>query len=269
MLKHWRTARRKSQLELALDAQVSSKHLSFLETGRAKPSREMLLVLASALEMPLRDRNALLEAAGFAAAYRETALDAPAMKGIRHALELMLRRQEPFGAVVLDAHWDLLMCNRAYARLHALLGMEHVEPYRLLTSPRPNVLVDVLRPGAMRDAITNWAEVARAVAERVYPELASSRDPAHRALLDAVTKFPGVRELIGAVPEAGRAPSLVIPVEMRIGEMTARMFSTIATLGTAQDVTLQELRIESFHPADEETERLAYALAAMEPPASA
>ncbi|HKA87285.1 MAG TPA: helix-turn-helix transcriptional regulator [Haliangiales bacterium] len=256
ILREWRGVRRMSQLHLAMEAEVSPRHLSFVETGRAVPSREMVLMLARALDVPFRDRNAMLTAAGYAPVYRETSLDAPQMAEMRRALELLLRQNEPFGAVALDRSWDIVMCNAGYARFVEILGHGKVEPYRVLPSPRANLMR--LLFGALRPAIANWDDVARSLLERARREASADRDPARRRVLE---------ECLRAAPAEWRTPwpeapsSLVLTVDIRVGDVAVRLFTTIATLGTAQDITLQELHIESFHPADAATEQLLRALA--------
>jgi transcriptional regulator with XRE-family HTH domain len=259
LLREWRGFRRMSQLDLALAAEISPRHLSFVETGRAVPSREMVITLARALEVPFRDRNAMLTAAGYAPVYRETSLEDPQMAQMRHAVELLLEQHEPFIAVALDRRWDVVMCNAPYARFLQMLGSEdlRVEPYRVLPPPRPNLLK--LLFGPFRPVVENWDEAAREVLERAQREAASDRDPARRQLIEECLRAapPSWRT---RAPEA--APRLVLTVDLRIGEMRLSFFSTITTLGTAQDITLQELHIESFHPADAESEQLARSLAA-------
>jgi transcriptional regulator with XRE-family HTH domain len=246
-----------SQLELALTAEVSARHLSFLETGRARPSRQMLLVLASVLDIPLRERNALLQAAGFASLYRETPLDDPEMAGIRQAVELLLRHHEPFPAVALDRHWNVVMMNASYARFVALLlgPSEAFTPFTVVPAPRPNALRRLFDPAAVRPHVINWTAVAKGILERVQREARWSGDPATQALLADLLAAPGVpaswRE-----PDLESGPALVIPVELRLGEHRARFFTTLTTLGAPQDITLQELRIESFHAADVATDAL-------------
>ena len=252
LLREWRGVRRMSQLDLAMAAEVSPRHLSFVETGRAVPSREMVLTLAKALEVPVRERNTMLTAAGYAPVYRETSLDDPRMAEMRHALELLLRQNEPFLAVALDRRWDIVMCNTPYSRFLALVGDGlRLEPHHVLPPPRQNLLK--LLFGRFRPLVVNWDEVAREVLERAQREAASDRDPARRQILE---------ECLRAAPEEWQkprseaSPRLVVTVDLRLGESRARLFSTITTLGTAQDITLQELHIESFHPADAETEDL-------------
>ena len=251
LLREWRGVRRMSQLDLAMAAEVSPRHLSFVETGRAVPSREMVLTLAKALEVPVRDRNAMLTAAGYAPLYRETSLDDPKMADMRHALGLLLRQNEPFLAVALDRRWDIVMCNTPYARFLAMVGGGALEPHRVLPPPRLNLLR--LLFGPLRPLVVNWEEVAREVLERAQREAASDRDPARRQIVEECWKAAPEE---WRRPRAEASPRLVVTVDLRLGETRVRLFSTITTLGTAQDITLQELHIESFHPADAEAEGL-------------
>lgn len=249
LLKTLRTQKRISQMQLSFDAEVSTRHLSFLETGKAQPSREMVLVLGSALELPLRDRNLLLEAAGFASVYRHTPWNAPEMAELRHAVELILRAHEPFPAMVLDRHWNVLLGNTGLARVHAMFtGTGPLPSYTLLESQKLNVvqvLADTYRP-----FMRNWRDVVVDLLPRL------ERDATHsdelRARIEALRAHPDVPKQNDYLP---RAP-LVLPVEFSLGELTVKIFSTITTLGTSQDVTTEELRIESFHPADELSRRL-------------
>lgn len=260
LLRQWRLARRLSQLELAHEAEVSSRHVSFIETGRATPSREMVLALAGVLDVPLRERNALLQAAGYAPVYRETRLEDPAMAEVRQALRLILEGHEPFGAVVMDRSWDILMVNRAQARFLELLGEAPPPAYEVLPAPRRNGLKEMLSPTGLRPLIRNWEEVAPVILGRVRREVMWARDPAQRALVDSLLAQAELPRHRSATAGAA-SPGLVVPVELAVGGQVLRLFSTIATLGTAQDITLHELRIELFHAADEETRRLARQLA--------
>jgi len=250
----WRKARRLSQLGLALEAGISARHLSFLETGRSRPSREMVLTLAAALRLPLRERNALLLAAGFAPAFRETPLGHPRMAEVMGALRLLLSRHEPFGAVVFDRNWDLVMANAGYLGLLAEAvpaAVEGLMPYELVAEPRPNLLRLVFGAAGFRRLLANWPEVAGMLLHRVRQEIARDPDPQRSRLLADIEGW--ARE---ALPEAVRegAPDLIVPVEVRRSGRAVRLYSTLATLGTAQDITLQELRIETFHPADDRVE---------------
>ncbi len=257
LLKRWRALRGVSQLDLAMTADVSARHLSFLETGRAKPSREMLLLLGSALDLPLREQNCLLQAGGFAAVYRETSWENPQMEGIRHALELILRQHEPFAAVAVDRHWDVVMVNAPYAELlRGLLGPSKAPPpLVLIPAPRLNALRLLFDPQGFRPHLVNWSAIARDILSRLQREALSSTDLVSSGLLEELLGVPGIpadwRE-----PDLEKPPSLVLPFEIRLGKCNARFFTTLTTLGAPQDVTLQELRIETFHPADAETERM-------------
>jgi transcriptional regulator with XRE-family HTH domain len=259
LLKTLRTSRRVSQMQLSLDAEVSTRHLSFLETGRASPSREMVLVLGSALELSLRDRNLLLESAGFTAAYKQTALDAPEMAELRHALELILKAHEPFPAVVLDRHWNVAMPNRGFARMGAMLGVEpSLTAYALIEEKkRPNLMRALVFD--MKPVISNWLEVISDMLPRLEREAAG--DEVTRGFVEEIKSIPEVKALKQPALPRSR---LVVPVEFAVGDQTARLFSTITTLGTAQDVTTQELRIEAFHAADEASRKLLGPLLASE-----
>ena len=267
LLRRWRTTRRVSQLELGLEARVSARHISFIETGRANPSREMVVILASVLDVPLRERNAMLVAAGFAPVYHETDLNAPPMAQVRHALELLLKQHEPFGAIVFNRYWDLVMANRAYLGLTALLAgaaEPPFAPYTITTPPRLNLLKMLFDPAAWKPFIINWHQVARSTLDRLHREAVQYRDPALDDLLHTLLAFPDVPAR-WRDPDFDTPQDVIIPVELRLGDLTLRLFSTVTTLGTPQDITLQELSIESFHPADDQTEQRIRAMAAAAP----
>jgi transcriptional regulator with XRE-family HTH domain len=240
-----------SQQDVALAAGISTRHLSFVETGRAQPSREMVALLAGALGMPSRERNSLLLAAGFAPVHSTTALEAPEMGQMREALRLILRRQEPFGAVVIDRQWDIMMTNDAMRRFLFAVGETAVPPsFEVSVPPRRNWLRILLAPGNVRTLIANWADVAEALLARLKRELWS--DPEREALYHEVSHYPGVPEPSLRILAD---PLLLIPVRLRLGEREVRLFSTVSSLGTAQDITLQELKIDTFHPFDAEAQR--------------
>jgi len=266
LLREWRGVREMSQLELATAADISPRHLSFVETGRAVPSRDMVITLARALNVPFRERNAMLTAAGYATVYRETSLDEPQMTEMRRALQLLLLQHEPFYAVAFDRRWDIVMCNDAYSRLLKTVGEElHLEPYTVLAQPRLNVIR--LLFGRFKPIIANWSEVARGVVERARREAATDRDPIRRRILDECMRAAPA-QWNSALCEA--PAQLVLTVDLRVGDQQARLFCTITTLGTAQDITLQELRIESFHPADRDSEQVCRSAALeLEPAAGA
>jgi transcriptional regulator with XRE-family HTH domain len=258
LLKHWRRVRRKSQLTLALEADVSPRHLGFIEVGRAKPSREMILLLAQTLDVPLRERNDLLLAAGFAPIYRETGLADPAMAQARLALDRILAQQEPFPAVVMDRHWNILLTNDAAARFFGLfldLGAE--------TSPA-NVLELMFDPAKVRPFVANWEAVAEALIHRVHREaVGGTPDAQTTALLRKLLAYPEVPQRF-TVPDLTRVWMPFLPIDFRKGDLVMRFFSAVTTLGTPQDITLQELRIECFFPADAETEARARSLASVQ-----
>jgi transcriptional regulator with XRE-family HTH domain len=245
LLRHWRSTRRLSQLALALDADISSRHLSFVETGRSRPSREMVLRLADAHEIPLRERNALLVAAGYAPQYFETGLGAPEMAQMRSAIELILGHQEPYPAFVLDRHWDIRMSNQAAPRCtRFLLGAEPTES---------NMMRLVLHPNGLRPMMPNWEETAGDLIRDLHNQIAGSpSDERSKELLAEVLAYPGVparwRTRVIGVPTTP-----LLTTTFRKGEVELRFFSTFTTFGTPQDVTLEELRIECSFPADEAT----------------
>lgn len=252
LVQRWRKARRLSQLGLAAEAAVSIRHLCFIETGRARPSRTMVLRLAEVLDVPLRERNTLLLAAGFAPEYQESALDAPAFAAVQGAIEAILAQQEPHPAVVMNRDWDIRHTNAAAERFFAFLLAGH-EP---VTGPA-NVLRLMFHPDGVRPYVTNWPEVAHALVRRVRREsLGGVTDERAQRILAEVLAYPGVPA--SAADTDPLAPQLpIVPVRFARDGRQFDYFSTVTTLGTPQDVTLQELRIECFFPADERTRRLA------------
>jgi transcriptional regulator with XRE-family HTH domain len=245
-LRWWRRQRGLSQLDLAARTEISQRHLSFLELGRASPSRDMVMRLATALDVPLRQHNALLMAAGFAPVWRQTDLAAPEMSEVSSALDYMLAQQEPFPAVAVDRHWNLLRANSGAVRLVEFL----VGP---LTPGAPVNLADALvAPEVLRPYLLNWAEVVRFFLRSVEADAAADGTLETAALLERLLAYEGVRAALSATP-AGLATTPVLPMHFHKGDTELRLFTTIATLGTPQDITLQELRIESFFPMDEKT----------------
>jgi transcriptional regulator with XRE-family HTH domain len=238
LLREWRQRRRLSQLDLAVEAEVSSRHLSFVETGRSQPSRELVLHLAERLDVPLRERNALLLAAGYAPVYRETPLDAPDMAPVRDALDRILAAHAPFPAVVVDRGWSLVAAN------DPALGLLTSGVSPTLLEPPVNALRVSLHPDGLAPRIGNLAEWSAHLLDRLRRERDVSGDPALAALYDELRAYPRVVE---RVEHAG--PALFVPLELD----GLRFFSTVATFGTALDVTLAELSIESFFPADAAT----------------
>lgn len=257
LLRHHRTSGGMSQERLAAQAEVSTRHLSCLETGRAAPSREMVLVLASALELPLRDRNALLDAAGFAAAYRESRLDDAAMRELDLALTMLLGKLEPYPAVVLDRSWNLVRANAAATRFLPVLL-----PADVPAEVAANIVRTIVHPRGARPFLVNWEEIVHAMAERMKLEL--TRDPpgsARRRLYDEMLEQPGVRDAIRRVPRPSTAGLPFVPVHLRRDGVEARFFTMLTTLGTPIDVTAEELTIEAYFPADAATRALLESLA--------
>ncbi len=250
LLREWRSRRRVSQLDLAVEAGVSSRHVSFIETGRAQPSREMVLMLAGVLDVPLRDRNDLLMAAGYAAMYRATDLEAPAMEQARRALDFMLRQQEPYPAIVVDRAWNLLKANGGAVKL--------VEAF---TDPSAagewngNAMRLMFHPRGFRPHIVNWEAMAAALIQWLHRDVLSGLGGVEtRRLLDELLAYPGVPPRWRTLDlDVSTAPFLAI--DFRRDDIHLRFFSTLTALGTPHDITLQELRVEAFFPADAATEQ--------------
>ena len=239
-----------SQLDLALETEVSSRHLSFLETGRAQPSREMVLLLTDMLDVPLRDRNEFLIAAGYAPLYRETDLHAPAMAQVRRALDFLLQQQEPYPALVLDRHWNILMANEATARIQQFF----LDPVAVAKIGRQNAMRLLFHPRAFRPYIVNWEATAASLIQWLHRDaLSGLADETARDLLEELLSYPGVPRHWRTVDlDASTAPFLAI--EFRKAGLELRFFTMLTSLGTPHDITLQGLRIESYFPADEATE---------------
>jgi transcriptional regulator with XRE-family HTH domain len=247
LLRHWRRVRRLSQLALALEAATTSRHLSFIETGRAQPSREMVLRLARALDVPIRERNQLLLAAGYAPLYREVGLAGDESAAVRAAVERILTTHEPYPAVVMDRHWNVITTNDAAGAFFSwLLGDSDVDQ-------PANVIRLIFDPNGIRPYVENWEAAADALVQRVHREAVGGiPDPRTVALLEEALAYPGVPAEWRS-PDYTSTPLPVVPIEFRKGGLTVRYFSTVTTLGTPQDAMLQEIRLESFFPADETT----------------
>ena len=254
LLREWRQRRRLSQLALACEAEVSSRHVSFLETGRAQPSREMVLLLAERLEVPLRERNTLLIAAGFAPVFAERPLADPALDVARRAVDLVLKGHEPYPALAIDRHWTLVAANRAVAPL--LAG---IEPS--LLQPPVNVLRLSLHPGGIAPRIVNASEWRTHIVERLRRQVAVTADATLSALLEELRRYP--------LPDDGllrqEAPSdfggVLVPLRLRTEAGVLSFVSTTTIFGTPVDITLSELAIESFFPADAATAAALHAAA--------
>jgi transcriptional regulator with XRE-family HTH domain len=260
MLRAWRRRRGASQLALALQSGVSQRHVSFLESGRARPSREMVVQLTSALDVPLRQRNAMLLAAGFAPVYRESNLAAPELTPVRHAIDRMLKQQEPYPAVVIDRLWNLLEANEAAVAFTMFLHEGPPPPPP--PGKQPNLLRSLLDPNGLRPKIANWEEVARYLVSTTYAEiLAAGGEPKALAFIEEIMAYPDVPASFRKLRFEERPPP-VLTVDYLVGGKALSVFTTIATLGTPQDITLQEVRIECFFPADERSDALFKSLAA-------
>ena len=248
-LKSWRARRGLSQLALAGRAEISQRHLSFLELGRAAPSREMVDRLAGALDLPLRQHNALLLAAGFAPEWRQRDLAAPDLADVTRALDYILAQQEPYPAVVVDRHWNLLKSNGGAARLVEFLAGP-IAPGAAVNLADALVAPDVLRP-----YLVNWTQVVRHFIRTVEADARADGLAETAALLDRLMAYRGVRTALSQVSSSADGGPVLAMHFQKYGT-ALRLFTTIATLGTPQDVTLQELRIESFFPMDEATAAL-------------
>ena len=248
MLREWREDRRRSQLDLSLDVGVSTRHLSYVETGKSKPSPELVLALAEHLDVPLRERNALLVAAGYAPRYRQTPLDDDAMSAVRAALEQLVQAHDPYPAVVVDRRWDVMLANTG-----AMTFLDGVAPH--LLGPPLNVYRATLHPDGMARRIRNlteWAYHLLAVLDR---QVVLTRDPQLVELLAEVSTYPAVAALDGAWRTRGEQPAVIVPLRLATGtgDVVQSWFSTNTSIGTPVDITLDELHVELFHPADEAT----------------
>jgi transcriptional regulator with XRE-family HTH domain len=237
LLREWRQRRRLTQLELAVEADVSARHLSFVETGRSVPSREMVLHLAEHLDIPLRERNALLMAAGYAPVFPERDLNDPALAAARRAVELVLKAHEPYPAIAIDRHWTLVAANEAVG------AFMHVEDESLLQPPI-NVLRVSLHPRGVAPRIANLGEWRAHVLDRVRRQIDASGDPVLIALLEELKSYPAPPPWMNR--DYG---GIVVPIELKTEQGICAYFSTTTIFGTPVDVTLAELAIEAFFPA--------------------
>jgi transcriptional regulator with XRE-family HTH domain len=252
LLRRWRARRRLSQLDLALEAGISARHLSFVETGRAQPSREMVLRLTRALDVPLRDRNDFLTVAGYAPIYRETNLEAPPLAQVRRALEFALRQQEPYPAMLLDRHWNVLKVNAGSARVQEAF----LDPRAVAELGPPNAMRLMFHPRAFRPHIVNWEATAASLIQWLHRDaLDGAADRQTRALLDELLSYPDVPRHWRSL-DLDASPAPVLPIHFRNEALDLCYFTTLTSVGTPHDITLQELRIECFYPADEATETL-------------
>lgn len=255
MLRDWRDDRRRSQLDLALDVGVSTRHLSYVETGKSKPSPELVLAIAEHLDVPLRERNAMLLAAGYAPRYRHTPLDDNSLASVRAALTELIRAHDPYPALVVDRHWNMVSANEGAMAMVARAAAH-------LVIPPVNVYRVTLHPEGLSQAIDNLDEWAHHLLGTLARQVAVTRDPELRALLDDVSSYPNIADLESSRAGSWRArsgiPTVVVPLRLRVpdgsgGTMIQSWFSTNTSIGTPADITLDELHVELFHPADEAT----------------
>ena len=250
LLRDWRQKRRLSQLDLALSSGVSQRHVSFLESGRANPSRNMILQLSETLDVPLRDRNAWLTAAGFAPIFRTRALDHPQMGQVMSAVRMMLTAHEPFPAVALDRAWNVRMSNTPFDRLGAMLGEDI---WSRVGGDQHNLMRLFFHPQGIRPFVTNWSAVGPLMWRRAQREAEALGGLEMKAVLDDLAPLQDPT-LLWSAADTALVP--VMPFNMQVGDLRISMFAVVATFGTAQDVTADELRIETLFPADAETEAL-------------
>jgi transcriptional regulator with XRE-family HTH domain len=254
LLREWRATRRLSQLDLALAADTSTRHLSCVETGKSQPSRELVARLADALDMPLRERNALLLAAGFAPTFPESALGTPALAQVRRAIDFILQQQEPYPAFLLDRHWNVLQANVAAQRVNRFVLGGRDSAHR-------NMLRQIFDPADLRAAIVNWQEVAGDLIHHLHDLVAATpSDTTARALLDDVLAYPDVPPR-WRMRDLASAPTPLLTTAFRRDGHELRFFSTLTRFGTPRDITLDELHIECCFPTDDATARLCRQLA--------
>lgn len=246
LLRDWRRRRRMSQLDLACEADISARHLSFLETGRSLPSREMVLHLAERLEIPLRERNALLIAAGYAPVFKERPLEDPTLQAARKAVDLVLAGHEPYPAIAVDRHWTLVASNRAIQLF--LAGVE-----QSLLAPPVNVLRLSLHPGGLAPRIVNLAEWRSHLLARLRRQIEATADSVLAELLNELSGYPIAVENGYKMPANTDYAGVVVPLQFAAGDGILSFISTTTVFGTPVDITLSELAMESFFPADAAT----------------
>ena len=255
LLKHWRNVRRLTQIELAADANVSARHLCFLETGRSQPSREMVQLLGSALDLPLEERNALHVAAGFVPPYGDKGLAADNLQPVRQALDFMLRQQEPYPGIVIDGHWDVRMRNEGSAHLFKPFR----DSYEMEAGVADNAMHVVFHPRGLRQFILNWDEFAGQMIQILHREVAQG-SRAGAQLLDEIMSYPGL-SAEWRLPRRSQATSPVMTMQLAKGDFRLAFFSTFTTLAMPTDAVLQQIKIECFFPADDATAETARRLA--------
>lgn len=257
LIRDWRQLRRLSQLDLALEAEISQKHLSFIESGRSAPSRDMVLHLAEYLAVPLRERNALLLAAGYAPVYLERSLEDPSLQAAKSAIDLVLKGHEPYPAVAVDRHWTLLAANAAVTPLLGLVADAE------LLRPPVNVLRLSLHPGGLAPFIVNLAEWRSHLIARLRQQIRATADPILADLLVELLTYPAPPQPArkGHAPEPEAEAAIVVPMQLKVGEQVLSLISTTTVFGTPVDITLSELALETFFPADAATAEALRAMA--------
>jgi transcriptional regulator with XRE-family HTH domain len=263
LIKDWRSRRRRSQMDLALDVGVSTRHLSFVETGRARPSPELVLALAHHLEVPLRERNSLLLAAGYAPRFSQTSIDDPSMQRVRASMQRMLDAHDPYPGVVIDRQWNVVLANRA--ALGLTVG---VDPS--LLGPPMNVYRLCLHPQGLAPRTTNFTDWAAYLLQQLRRSITLSADPGLQAILDEVMSYPNVARIAPlAEIAAWEEPPLLVPFRFETPAGEVSLFTTLTTFGTPLDVTIDELAIELFFPNDDTSDALLRSASEAGAPASA
>jgi transcriptional regulator with XRE-family HTH domain len=252
-IREWRRRRRLSQLDFALEAEISQKHLSFIESGRSAPSRDMVLRLAERLQVPLRERNAIVLAAGYAPVFPERKIDDPALAPARAAIDVILKGHEPFPALAVDRHWMLVSANQAVTALLALVAD------KALLAPPVNVLTLSLAPGGLAPRIINLGEWRAHILERLRQQVQLSADQKLAALLDELKALPFEGDETESAPAA--YGGIALPLKLRTPRGVMSFITTTTVFGTPVDVTLSEIALETFFPADAETAEMLKALA--------
>jgi transcriptional regulator with XRE-family HTH domain len=253
LIKKWRKLKNLSQLSLSLEAGISQRHLSFMESGRSKPSREMVLSLSEALALPLRERNLLLNAAGFAPIFKERPLENAEMKAVYKALEMSLAHHEPYPAIVADRNWNLVMSNEAARRFMGLLGSLDEVWQKVDPSGSKNIYRMTFSKQGMQPLISNWDELAKTLLLRLQREV--NADPNNETLSDLLLELSEASnvELSLGLSDMIDPLAPILPMEMMAGGATLKVFSMISSFGTALDITAEELKVETFFPADDFT----------------
>jgi transcriptional regulator with XRE-family HTH domain len=250
LLREWRQKRRLSQLDLALESGVSQRHISFLESARANPSRNMILQLSETLEVPLRDRNMWLTAAGYAPLFKNRTLEDPQMAQVMSAINMMLSAHEPFPAIAIDRAWNIKVSNTSFDRLGSMLGDDI---WSRIGGTERNLMRLFFHPQGIRPLITNWLAIGPLIWQRAQREADALGGSEMKAVLDSLAPLQEP-DILWSAADSALVP--VMPFNMQVGGVQTSMFAVVATFGTAQDVTADELRIETLFPADAETEAL-------------